>query len=200
MNRRAIQIVFAGVFAASLLWLCLVVSQHLYGWPIKLTAALSEHELKAAGQGGAAVIRLPVIENQPGRLWEDAREIGIPAPKISEVTEQGGGRFKAKAGQLFFSSSDGSRPSENGRAYVFRYPWKSIPSLSILAGALAFFVSGGALMLLHRGSARRLMARLASRDSFAGRAFERIQFFFSDRDAFFENQAPGKPEVTPTHP
>lgn len=132
------------------------------------------------------MFRLPVTESQPGRLFEDSREIGISAAKISEVDEQGHGRFKAKAGQLYFSSSDGTNPAQNGRKYVFFYPWKAIPPLSILAGFLAFVVSGGALIFMSRRPVGRMLKRVFSSESLAGRAFERITAFFSDRGVVLE--------------
>ena len=52
------------------------------------------------------------------RLFEDGIELGPPHCEHTEIRARGGGRFSHWQGQLWFSTSDGTSPLENGREYV----------------------------------------------------------------------------------
>lgn len=67
--------------------------------------------LTEAGDSSAS----PAASN--ARLFEDGREIGPAHTPHREIEELGAGRFSHWGDELYFSSSDGSSPAENGRTY-----------------------------------------------------------------------------------
>lgn len=56
------------------------------------------------------------------RLFENGVELGPAHCLHRDIREQGSGRFSAYDGQLWFSSSDNSDPTANGREYVALLP------------------------------------------------------------------------------
>jgi hypothetical protein len=52
------------------------------------------------------------------RLFEDGREIGPAHARHDHIAESGAGRFSHWGMDLYFSSSDGTDPRDNGREYI----------------------------------------------------------------------------------
>lgn len=71
-------------------------------------------------------------------LTEDGHALGPPHASDTAIREQGAGRYSHRERMLVFSSSDGSDPRTNGRAYAVRAPIAPTPLLraSALAGLL----------------------------------------------------------------
>jgi hypothetical protein len=63
------------------------------------------------------------------RVWEDTRLLGPPHSYHSEIETLGAGRYSHHGGALWFSTTDGSDPNENGRDYTLAI---GRPTLSIL--------------------------------------------------------------------
>ncbi len=63
-------------------------------------------------------------ESDPRRstwtLYEDGRELGEAHAPLPLIAREGGGRYAHRGPVLYFSSSDGSSPIENGRRYELR--------------------------------------------------------------------------------
>ncbi|MBU2546871.1 MAG: B12-binding domain-containing radical SAM protein [Proteobacteria bacterium] len=53
-------------------------------------------------------------------LYEDDRELFPPHSSHREISDQGRGAFSHWGGELYFSTSDNSDPSRNGRSYVLK--------------------------------------------------------------------------------
>lgn len=159
--------------------LAFVAIQTSLGWPLTLKVEMDPAKMRAAGNSGAAQYRMAVADGQPGKLFENAREIGVSVDRTDAVTVRGAGRFKTKSGRLYFSSSDGSDPSANGRRYLFVAPRKVLPLLPKVCLALVFASSVVWLFVMDRQS----ICKAARSGSEAwGAGFDRFVQFFSDRD------------------
>jgi len=94
---------------------------------------------------------LPADTNETPRkselkLLENGRTLGPPHSLHAEVRERGGGRYSYWSGSIIFSTSDGSDPRSNGRAYSIESPTAVKPALRIalwtvlLLADVVFFV------------------------------------------------------------
>jgi 4-amino-4-deoxy-L-arabinose transferase-like glycosyltransferase len=72
-------------------------------------------------------------------VLEDGRALGPPHTYPTKIARLGGGRFFQGARRIVFSSSDGTDPRTNGRAYSLRYDW--FPPWWLVAGLLVATVS-----------------------------------------------------------
>jgi hypothetical protein len=81
----------------------------------------------------------------PPRLLEDGRVLGPAVSAPREVRRLGGGRYGFFHGALYFSSSDGTDPRTNGRAYRLERPW---PLPRRTAGLIYCFLAVAAISAL----------------------------------------------------
>ncbi len=131
---------------------CLVIflgltSQREFGFPVQWRHRIDAKTMIKEPGVGAARSKFPVALEQPGMLLEDGRDIGRHSPKIKEVQELGGGRFRAKKDNFYFSSSDGTNPKTNGRIYTFVYPPRPPLWVATLFGAAALALTATLLRL-----------------------------------------------------
>ncbi len=101
-------------------------------------------------------------EASRGILTEDGKTLGPAHTLHSEIRSKGAGRFSFWSGKLYFSSSDGSDPRTNGRAYRMsvetRLPHRI--TFGLLALDLLFLLAFPRAIL--RGAARHSGALLAT--------------------------------------
>ncbi len=74
---------------------------------------------------------------------EDGRPLGSSHAYIDDIREQGHGRFRHDPRRVTFSSSDGTDPRANGRAYTLAYDWLPGPALLALLLLAAVLLNGG---------------------------------------------------------
>lgn len=77
-------------------------------------------------------------------LFEDGRRLGPRVEEARRVREMQGGSYAVLSGRrplwsptrMYFSASDGSTPSSNGRLYTVRYPRRQLPAaIALLLGS-----------------------------------------------------------------
>jgi hypothetical protein len=81
-------------------------------------------------------------------LFENDRRLGPPHTLHQNIWEQGGGRFSHWQGQIYFSSSDRSNPSTNGREYVAIAPIVAKSPLRLLGFISLVFLIVSAVRFL----------------------------------------------------
>ncbi len=73
-------------------------------------------------------------------MFEDGRPLGPPHSQHSDIREKAGGRFSFWDGSIIFSTSDGTDPRTNGRAYSFASSTRVNPTLRLLLTIILAFV------------------------------------------------------------
>ncbi|MBL9077247.1 MAG: glycosyltransferase family 39 protein [Planctomycetes bacterium] len=122
---------FASVGAAAVVAIVLAVLLHHHARG-RLPLALQHVPIAAAdvredsGRGFVVALGTDWLSSHarpsPARLLEDGRELGPANALHDAIRQQGGGRFSLWHGNLYFSSSDGSDPRQNGRRYEIVWP------------------------------------------------------------------------------
>lgn len=79
------------------------------GWAVALPP-----ELHCLTDGNGAILRSPL------RLFEDGVQLGPGHQAYRSIVQLGGGSYSFQGSRLHFSTSDGSDPNVNGRAYTVR--------------------------------------------------------------------------------
>lgn len=115
---------------------------------------------------------LPTDTNErPDGSWltvfEDGRPLGPAHSLHSDIRAKGGGRFSHWGQSLLFSSSDGSDPRLNGRAYSvvseakMKREFKVLLLTSLLVADLLFLVAGRRTLAQSRGVVAAFLASMA---------------------------------------
>jgi hypothetical protein len=87
--------------------------------------SFSEIEIRVEGlqkeKGYCFVARIPPgVQRNGFLLYEDDRPLQAPTSLHDDIRQKGQGRYALDRQWLFFSSSDGSDPRQNGRIYRLR--------------------------------------------------------------------------------
>ncbi|WP_145998623.1 hypothetical protein [Methyloterricola oryzae] len=86
-------------------------------------------------------------------ILEQGQALGPSHSLHDEIRGQGGGRFSLWNGTVYFSTSDGSDPRRNGRAYIVRAQAGIWPQLILLACGLTLWAA------LSTGAIRQIIGR-----------------------------------------
>jgi hypothetical protein len=108
------------------------------------------------------------------RVLEDGRELGPGHTIHSNIRQEGRGRFSHWHDQLYFSSSDGSDPRTNGRAYSVRARYYIVPDDRYFTSEIALFVALLALSGWQHGRGRWARGASAAKELVAPRNLVRI--------------------------
>jgi hypothetical protein len=108
-------------------------------------------------------VRALFLNNYPELAMETRRAIGPGGPELEVISEFGNGRFRVIDGLLYFSTSDNSSPTVDGRRYELVLVVRAVRIVAKLArfGALALFGVIIVASLTKRPVARRLLINTA---------------------------------------
>jgi 2-polyprenyl-6-hydroxyphenyl methylase/3-demethylubiquinone-9 3-methyltransferase len=82
------------------------------------------HLASLADDAGARVAE----QHSPVFVFEGDRQLALPHSMHDEIARRGGGRFSHWGGAVYFSTTDGSDPNTNTRAYRLVYPACAAPA------------------------------------------------------------------------
>jgi hypothetical protein len=113
----------------------------------------------------------------PARLLEDGHDLGPANALHEQIRSRGGGRFSIWHGQLYFSTSDGSDPSQNGRRYEIVWPtpiaagWRhACTALAVLLVGLTLLFGRSLGLGLPQWIAHRVVPRVVALVAFVAAA------------------------------